>query len=154
MWRKNIACSISKQWCCSHQAITLQLLAPSVSPVELRIKTNGLPTAKPSSVQPPPTMYPEGIQDGEKPVILSHYLISRLNFKPILIKTLWYWWGKKKAKYNKGTQRRLERNPHKCSQMVFDQETKTIQWRIVFLTNRHGTTGQIGETQLTAVHNK
>lgn len=38
--------------------------------------------------------------------------------------------------------------------MVFDQETKTIQWRIVFLTNRHGTTGQIGETQLTAVHNK
>ena len=71
MWRKNIACSISKQWCCSHQAITLQLLAPSVSPVELRIKTNGLPTAKPSSVQPPPTVYPEGIQDGEKPVILA-----------------------------------------------------------------------------------
>ena len=61
---------------------------------------------------------------------------------------------KKKAKYNNGKQRRLERNPHKCSQMVFDQETKTIQWRIVFLTNRHGTTGQIGETQLTAVHKK
>ena len=38
---------------------------------ELRMKTDGLPTATPSSVQPPPTVYPEGIQDGERQVILA-----------------------------------------------------------------------------------
>ena len=41
------------------------------APRELRMKTDGLPTANPSSVQRLPTVYPEGIQGGEKQVILA-----------------------------------------------------------------------------------
>ena len=54
----------------------------------------------------------------------------RLSYRAIVIKTAWYWYRDSQVdQWNSRSIEGPEKNPHTYSHLIFDKESKTIQWK-------------------------
>ena len=69
---------------------------------------------------------------GELPITIADL---NLYYRPIVIKTAWYWYRDRHVEqWNRAQD--LEIKPHTYSQLIFDKESKTIQWNKESIFNK------------------